>query len=229
MAGCGSGVSLRDRRHHDANARRCRLEDGPCRAVAQVALTRSHDTDGDDPRLQVPRAACRVRDRAGAPAIRRTRRTGAAAARSWSRRSGAGGTSRVLVDTSPDLREQLISAKVPALDGVLMTHDHADPHPRHRRSARARPAYAARRIRIYADTPTETSLRQRPGYLFETPPGKLPIRRSSTSTRSTARTACRRSKAPSGPITALPFRVAHGPNYEARGLPFSAVWLICRM
>lgn len=32
----------------------------------------------------------------------------------------------ILVDTSPDLREQLIDAGVRRLDGVLCTHDHAD-------------------------------------------------------------------------------------------------------
>ena len=41
------------------------------------------------------------------------------------RRSDAGET-RALVDTSPDLREQLLAAKVGRLDGVLITHDHAD-------------------------------------------------------------------------------------------------------
>ncbi|HVI98618.1 MAG TPA: MBL fold metallo-hydrolase [Sphingomonas sp.] len=33
---------------------------------------------------------------------------------------------RVLVDTSPDLREQLLVADVAALDAVIWTHDHAD-------------------------------------------------------------------------------------------------------
>lgn len=33
---------------------------------------------------------------------------------------------RVLVDTSPDMREQLLSADVTALDAVIWTHDHAD-------------------------------------------------------------------------------------------------------
>src|SRR6202044_1514840 len=43
------------------------------------------------------------------------------------RRNGAGGgVTRVLVDTSPDLREQLLAADVDWLDGVLYTHDHAD-------------------------------------------------------------------------------------------------------
>ena len=43
------------------------------------------------------------------------------------RRDGDGGvTTRVLVDTSPDLREQLLDAEVDWLDGVLYTHEHAD-------------------------------------------------------------------------------------------------------
>ena len=37
-----------------------------------------------------------------------------------------GGVTRVLVDTSPDLREQLLDADVDWLDGVLYTHEHAD-------------------------------------------------------------------------------------------------------
>ena len=37
----------------------------------------------------------------------------------------SGGT-QVLVDTTPDMREQLIDARVGRLDAVLITHDHAD-------------------------------------------------------------------------------------------------------
>jgi phosphoribosyl 1,2-cyclic phosphate phosphodiesterase len=33
---------------------------------------------------------------------------------------------RILVDTSPDMREQLLSAEVGRIDAVLWTHDHAD-------------------------------------------------------------------------------------------------------
>ena len=32
----------------------------------------------------------------------------------------------MLVDTSPDMREQLLARAVGRLDGVLITHDHAD-------------------------------------------------------------------------------------------------------
>lgn len=36
------------------------------------------------------------------------------------------GATRVLVDTSPDMREQLLDANVATVDAVLITHDHAD-------------------------------------------------------------------------------------------------------
>ena len=39
---------------------------------------------------------------------------------------GANGATRVLVDTSPDLREQLHDAGHDCVDGVLNTHAHAD-------------------------------------------------------------------------------------------------------
>ncbi len=35
-------------------------------------------------------------------------------------------TTRILVDTGPDLREQLLAANVAAIDAVIWTHDHAD-------------------------------------------------------------------------------------------------------
>ncbi len=36
------------------------------------------------------------------------------------------GKTVVLVDTSPDVREQLLDAGVMRLDGIVYTHDHAD-------------------------------------------------------------------------------------------------------
>ena len=36
------------------------------------------------------------------------------------------GTTKVLIDTSPDMRSQLLKANVGKLDGVVYTHEHAD-------------------------------------------------------------------------------------------------------
>ena len=36
------------------------------------------------------------------------------------------GETAALVDTSPDMRQQLLDAHAASLDGVLITHDHAD-------------------------------------------------------------------------------------------------------
>jgi len=41
-------------------------------------------------------------------------------------RDGPHGTTRVLIDTSPDLRMQLLDAGIGELDGVVYTHAHAD-------------------------------------------------------------------------------------------------------
>jgi phosphoribosyl 1,2-cyclic phosphate phosphodiesterase len=42
------------------------------------------------------------------------------------RQKSGGGETRVLVDTAPDLRQQLLEARIGRLDGVLITHAHAD-------------------------------------------------------------------------------------------------------
>ncbi len=41
-------------------------------------------------------------------------------------RTGPHGVTNVLIDTSPDLREQLLSAEVEHINAVLYTHAHAD-------------------------------------------------------------------------------------------------------
>ena len=41
-------------------------------------------------------------------------------------RNAAHGTTRIVIDTSPDLREQLIDADVDHIDAVFLTHEHAD-------------------------------------------------------------------------------------------------------
>lgn len=82
------------------------------------------------------------------------------------------GVTRVLVDTSPDLREQLIEAQVDWLDGVLFSHAHAD-HTHGIDDLRSLVIHRRRRIDVYFDEPTGVLLRQRFGYCFESPPGSM--------------------------------------------------------
>lgn len=42
------------------------------------------------------------------------------------RQAGAGGTTDILVDTAPNMREQLLDARATKLDGVVISHAHAD-------------------------------------------------------------------------------------------------------
>jgi phosphoribosyl 1,2-cyclic phosphate phosphodiesterase len=85
-------------------------------------------------------------------------------------REGPGGTTRILVDTPPDLREQLIDAEVGILDGVLYTHEHAD-HCHGIDDLRMVCYNARRRVDVYHDAVTGKVLRERFAYCFETPEG----------------------------------------------------------
>ena len=57
---------------------------------------------------------------------------------------------RVLVDCSPDLREQLLDADVDWLDGVLITHEHAD-HTHGIDDLRPLFVHKRRRVDVYLD------------------------------------------------------------------------------
>jgi phosphoribosyl 1,2-cyclic phosphate phosphodiesterase len=85
------------------------------------------------------------------------------------RRDGSGLT-RALVDTSPDLREQLIDAQVDWLDGVFFTHAHAD-HTHGIDDLRALVIKNRRRVDVYLDALTAGALHARFGYCFRAPPG----------------------------------------------------------
>lgn len=87
------------------------------------------------------------------------------------RRRGANGLTTVLVDTSPDLREQLLDAHCAHLDGVLITHDHAD-QTHGLDDLRAVAFNMHRRIDFYSDRACLDILKRKFGYTFETPPGR---------------------------------------------------------
>jgi phosphoribosyl 1,2-cyclic phosphate phosphodiesterase len=81
----------------------------------------------------------------------------------------AGGAT-ILIDTSPNLREQLLAARTGRIDAVLYSHDHADQI--HGIDDLRAVAYGQRRrVPVYADDLTMATLRQRFGYCFETPAG----------------------------------------------------------
>ncbi|QCO56696.1 MBL fold metallo-hydrolase (plasmid) [Pseudorhodobacter turbinis] len=80
------------------------------------------------------------------------------------------GTTRVLIDTSPDMREQLLAANVATLDGVIFTHAHAD-HVHGIDDLRQIVFNMHGRLPVWADPPTQTALFDRFGYAFVQPPG----------------------------------------------------------
>lgn len=76
----------------------------------------------------------------------------------------------ILIDTSPDLREQLLAARCGRIDAVLYTHDHAD-QIHGIDDLRSIAYFERRRIPVYADAITFQTLHTRFGYCFETPAG----------------------------------------------------------
>jgi phosphoribosyl 1,2-cyclic phosphate phosphodiesterase len=133
-------------------------------------------------------------------------------------RTGPGGTTTVLVDTGPDLRQQLLDAGVTRLDAVLYTHDHAD-HTHGIDDLRPLAIAMRRRVDAYADAATTATLMQRFGYCFVSPPGSdyppiitlRPMEAHHPLTLS----------GPGGDVIAQPFPVLHGAPYRALGFRFN--------
>lgn len=129
-------------------------------------------------------------------------------------------TTTVLVDTSPDLRQQLLDTRTSALDAVIITHDHADQlhgiddlrlvfHVTHRR------------LDMYGDEETLREVKHRFAYCFATPDGGVypPI--------VTARTIIEPFRefvvqGAGGAIPVLPFWQQHGP-IRSLGLRFGGI------
>ena len=80
------------------------------------------------------------------------------------------GTTRVLIDTSPDLREQLIDAKVDHIDAVFLTHEHAD-QTHGIDDLRSVVLHQRRRIPTYFNVSTAKDIMARFSYCFISPKG----------------------------------------------------------
>ncbi|WP_046863433.1 MBL fold metallo-hydrolase [Microvirga massiliensis] len=129
---------------------------------------------------------------------------------------GPSGATTVLVDTSPDLRDQLLDAEVKRLDAVLFTHDHAD-HTHGIDDLRPIAGVMRRRVPVYMDPATETSLTTRFGYCFSTPEESdyWPILEA----RPLVAGELVVLDGPGGTLDAMPFTVMHG-RTEALGFRF---------
>lgn len=78
----------------------------------------------------------------------------------------------MLVDMSPDLREQLLRTGTDVLDGIVVTHSHAD-HTHGIDDVRPLVIHNRRRIDTYMDAPTSAVVQHAFSYIFETPPGSM--------------------------------------------------------
>ena len=80
------------------------------------------------------------------------------------------GPTRVLIDTGPDIREQLLDAQVDRVDAVLYTHAHAD-HIHGIDDLRVLALHNRKRVDVYFTPETGDRLKEAFGYCFATPPG----------------------------------------------------------
>jgi phosphoribosyl 1,2-cyclic phosphate phosphodiesterase len=134
-------------------------------------------------------------------------------------RKGNAGVTRILIDTGPDLREQLIDADVTWLDAVLYSHEHAD-HTHGIDDLRGLFLKNRRRVDAYADDPTTRMMMTRFAYCFVQPPGSdyPPIVRMHSMKAGEPLTI----DGKGGPIEALPFLMDHG-DIQALGFRFGNV------
>jgi phosphoribosyl 1,2-cyclic phosphate phosphodiesterase len=134
-------------------------------------------------------------------------------------KEGGEGTTNVLVDTAPDLREQLLDAGVGWLDGVLFTHDHAD-HTHGIDDLRMVAYNGRRRVAVYYDRLTGQQLRQRFAYCFNmSANGEYP---PILDGHQIASGVSVKIPGPGGGIEALPFRQRHGSG-ETLGFRFGGI------
>lgn len=126
---------------------------------------------------------------------------------------------QVLVDTGPDLREQLIDAEVTRLDAVFYTHAHAD-HIHGIDDVRGLVIQNGRRIPAYMDEPTSREVTHKFGYIFVTPPGSYypPLMTEHRLHPGRPVTV----EGPGGALDVTPFRLDHG-DMDALGFRFGGV------
>lgn len=117
-----------------------------------------------------------------------------------------GALTNILIDTSPDLREQLLDAGVTHLDAVIYTHDHAD-QSHGIDDVRALAIRQRRAIPVFFDPYARESLNARFGYCFQGGKGYPPILSPQTTINAGQAFSV---AGPGGPVEFLPLNMIHG-------------------
>ncbi|CAN7308406.1 MBL fold metallo-hydrolase [Bradyrhizobium sp. LjRoot220] len=122
-------------------------------------------------------------------------------------RTGAHGTTRIVIDTSPDLREQLIDANVDHIEAVFLTHEHAD-QTHGIDDLRSVVLHQRRRIPLYLNQSTANHIMSRFSYCFVSPEGSdyPPILDGHSIEAGESRTI----EGKGGPVTLSAFGMQHG-------------------
>ena len=120
-------------------------------------------------------------------------------------KKGANGTTHILIDSSPDMRQQLLDAQVSHLDAVIYTHEHAD-HTHGIDDLRMITIHMKERVKVYASKNCADMLMTKFAYAFETPEGSPypPILELNFITEPFA------IKGAGGDMTITPIEVTHG-------------------
>jgi phosphoribosyl 1,2-cyclic phosphate phosphodiesterase len=134
-------------------------------------------------------------------------------------RFGPRGATAVLVDTSPDLREQLLDTGVKRLDAVLLSHPHAD-HTHGIDDLRPLCLVMGRRLDVHMNESTSLIVRTAFSYVFQTPDGSSYPPMANERRLATGKLC--RIEGPGGAIEAMPFDLDHG-EITALGFRFGAL------
>jgi phosphoribosyl 1,2-cyclic phosphate phosphodiesterase len=133
-------------------------------------------------------------------------------------KTSAQGKTQVLIDTGPDVREQLIGQNITHLDGVVYTHEHAD-HTHGIDDLRPLALLNRKRVNVYADSETAAMFMVRFRYCFESVGSAYPaILQLHPQTAYEAYTI----NGAGGEIPILPLPVNHG-QIDALGFRFGDV------
>lgn len=114
---------------------------------------------------------------------------------------------RVVIDCGPDFREQMLAASVGRIDGILITHPHAD-HIHGLDDVRGYALDHRKLVDLYADADTYARLFEAFAYCFRMPPGSsyAPIVRH----REISAGQCFEVDGPAGALRIHPYAQVHG-------------------